>query len=60
MSRVLKWTDGKLVPVEEFPTAGATDAAIFSDGRTLFLAVSNSLTADVRFRTDTIIYRFDG
>jgi hypothetical protein len=60
MSRVLKWTDGKLAPVEEFPTAGGTDAAIFSDDGTLFLAVSNSLTADVRFRTDTIIYRFDG
>jgi hypothetical protein len=60
MSRVLRWAGGELLPVEEFPTAGATDAAVFSDGGTLFAAVSNSLTADVRFRTDTIIYRFDG
>jgi hypothetical protein len=60
MSRVFKWIDGKLVLVEEFPTAGGTDAAVFSADGTLFLAVSNSLTADVRFRADTIIYRFDG
>jgi hypothetical protein len=60
MSRIFKWTDRRLVLVEEFPTAGATDAAVFSVDGTLYLAVSNSLTVDVRFRTDTIIYRFDG
>jgi hypothetical protein len=60
MSRVFKWTDEKLVLVEEFPTAGATDAAVFCGDGALFVAVSNSLTADVRFRTDTIIYRFNG
>jgi hypothetical protein len=60
MSRVFKWNDGKLVLVEEFATSGGTDAAVFSADGTLFLAVSNSLSADVRFRTDTIIYRFDG
>jgi hypothetical protein len=58
MSRVFKWTDGKLALVEEFPTAGGTDAAVFSADSTVFLAVSNSLTPDVRFRTDAIIYRF--
>jgi len=60
MSRVFKWNDGKLVLVEEFPTAGGTDAAVFSADGKLFVAVSNSLTVDVRFRTDTIIYRFNG
>ena len=60
MSRIFKWTDRRLVLVEEFPTAGATDAAVFSVDGTLYLAVSNSLTVDVRFRTDTIIYRFNG
>jgi hypothetical protein len=60
MSRVFIWADGKLALVEEFPTAGATDAAVFSDDGALFLVVSNSLTADVRFRTDTIVYRFAG
>jgi len=60
MSRIFKWTDGQLVQVEEFATAGATDAAVFSVDGTLFVAVSNSLTVDVRFRTDTVIYRFNG
>jgi EPTP domain len=60
MSRVFKWIDGKLVLVEEFPTAGGTDAAVFSADGKLYVAVSNSLTVDVRFRTDTIIYRFNG
>jgi hypothetical protein len=60
MSRIFKWTGGKLVPVEEFPTAGATDASIFCVDGTLYVAVSNSLTVDVRFRTDTVIYRFNG
>jgi hypothetical protein len=59
-SRVFKWTDGKLELVEEFPTAGGTDAAVFSVDGKLFVAVANSLTVDVRFRTDTIIYRFNG
>ena len=60
MSRIFKWTDGQLVQVEEFATAGATDAAVFTVDGTVFVAVSNSLTVDVRFRTDTIIYRFNG
>jgi hypothetical protein len=60
MSRVFKWTDGEFILAEEFGTAGGTDAAVFSADAALFLAVSNSLTADVRFRTDTIIYRFNG
>jgi hypothetical protein len=59
-SRIYRWDGGELVLVEEFATAGGTDAAAFhSDGR-LYLAVSNSLTPDVRFRTDTIIYSFNG
>jgi hypothetical protein len=37
-----------------------TDAAVFRADDKQFLAVSNSLTPDVRFRTDTIIYGFNG
>jgi hypothetical protein len=43
---------------EEFPTSGGTDAATFSVDGKIYLAVSNSLTPEVRFRTDSIIYRF--
>jgi hypothetical protein len=60
LSRVFKWNDGRLALVEEFPTAGGTDAAVFSADGKLFVAVSNSLSVDVRFRTDTVIYRFNG
>ncbi len=59
-SRIFKWAGTHFVVAEEFPTAGGTDAAVFSTDDGLFLAVSNSLTPDVRFRTDTIVYRFNG
>jgi hypothetical protein len=59
-SRIYRWERGQLALVEEFATAGGTDAAVFHADGTLFLAVSNSLTPDVRFRTDTVIYRFNG
>jgi len=59
-SRIYRWEKDQFSLVEEFATAGATDAAAFrADGR-LYLAVSNSLTPEVRFRTDTIIYSFNG
>lgn len=60
MSRIYGWRDGKMHLLEEFPTAGGTDAAVFQVDGAQYLAVSNSLTPDVRFRTDTIIYRFNG
>jgi hypothetical protein len=60
LSRIYGWSDGRLHLLEEFPTSGGTDAAAFHASGSLYLAVSNSLTADVRFRTDTVIYRFNG
>jgi hypothetical protein len=59
-SRLYQWGEGRLRLAEEFATAGGTDAAVFSADGKLFVAVSNSLSVDVRFRTDTIIYRFNG
>jgi len=46
--------------ISEHPASadsGANAAAFEADGRT-FVAVSNSLTPQVRFRQDTIIYEF--
>jgi len=57
MSQIYRWEAGKLALVESFPTSGGTDAHFFSADGEKFLVVSNSLTADVRFRTDTIVYR---
>jgi EPTP domain len=56
-SAVYQWRQGRLEVVEEFPTSGATDAAVFAADGQLFLAVSNSLSRDIRFREDTVIYR---
>lgn len=56
MSQLYRWDDGKFEVIAEFPTFGGTDASFFeADGKT-FLVVANSLTPDVRFRQDSIVY----
>lgn len=59
-SEIFLWTDGRFAPVAYFSTSGGTDATAFEADGATYLAVSNSLTADIRFRQDTIIYRFEG
>jgi hypothetical protein len=56
-SQIYRWEQGRFVGVEEFPTFGGTDAATFEADGSRYLAVSNSLTADIRFRQDTVIYK---
>ena len=56
-SCIYQWKHGQLAVVEEFPTSGGTDAAVFEADGQLYLAVSNSLTREIRFREDTVIYR---
>ena len=56
-SQIYRWRDDGFALVGEFPTFGGTDANAFIAGGERYLAVSNSLTADRRFRQDTIIYR---
>jgi hypothetical protein len=56
-SSVYQWKGGRLEVIEEFPTSGGTDGAVFSADGQIFLAVSNSLSRDIRFREDTVIYR---
>ena len=55
-SQLYQWQDGKLAVVDEFPTTGGTDVAVLPDG---LIAVSNSLSADLRFAADTVIYRLE-
>jgi hypothetical protein len=57
-SIVYRLEGGQLIVAEEFPTSGATDVAAFTIGPDTFVAVAESLTAELRFRTDTRIYRF--
>ena len=56
-SVVFKMVDDQMQCVQKFPTTGATDATYFEAGGEHFVAVSQSLTAEIRFRTDSIIYR---
>ena len=59
-SVIYRWGDGRLTAAGGFPTAGGTDAVSFCAGGQRYLAVANSLSAAVRFREDTVIYRFHG
>jgi len=58
-SFVHAWTGERFEPVDEFQTSGGTDAAAFEVDGVTHLAVSNSLDATLRFRTDTRIYRVE-
>jgi len=58
-SQLYQWQDGKLSVVAEFPTTGGTDVAVLADVDGPLVAVSNSLTAEVRFAAETVIYRLE-
>jgi len=55
-SQIYEWRDGELVVVAEFPTSGGTDVAVVPSDGDLRFVVSNSLSASVRFATDTVLY----
>jgi hypothetical protein len=59
-SVVYGWRRGALVEVGHFATTGGTDAAAFDVGGQTWLAVSNSLSPDLRFASECCIYRFNG
>lgn len=56
MSQVYEWVDGELSLAAEFPTSGGTDVAVLPSAQGIDIAVSNSLSASVRFATDTVVY----
>lgn len=57
-SVIYEFQSGQFKTVETFPTLGATDAAVFNIADDVFVAVTESLTESVRFRTPSRIYRF--
>jgi hypothetical protein len=59
-SQVFRWMGGAFERIETFSTSGATSAETFVEEGTRYLAVTNSLSADLRFGVDSMLYRFDG
>jgi len=59
-SQLYQWIEGKLEVVEQFPTHGGTDVAVYPDGDDTLVAISNSLTPDLHFSTESVIYTFNG
>jgi hypothetical protein len=59
-SYLYRFEDGKLVVDVEFATLGGTDATFFREGEQTYLIVAHSLSADVRFRTESKVYQLSG
>ena len=55
---IFRWTNGALVPVRAFQTTGGTDAAFFKDDGHHYLAISNSLNDELRFKSESRVYLF--
>lgn len=55
-SQVYRWDGDQLVEIGRFPTAGGTDVTVVERDGEQLLIVSNSLTPDARFRTDSCAY----
>jgi hypothetical protein len=58
-AQLFVWQDGRFALADTFQTFGATSASWFVEQGQPYLAVSNSLSADVRFRNDSQIYRLN-
>lgn len=56
-SVIYRWQGEALVPVHAFDTSGGTDAAAFTVAGVPYLAVANSLSGALHFRTDSRIYK---
>lgn len=55
-SQLYEWRDSSFVTLAEFPTTGGTDAEVLGVAGGIEFAVSNALTADVRFAAETVVY----
>jgi EPTP domain len=55
-SQLYRWEHGRLAVIEEFATFGGTDCAVFEVGGETLVGVSNSLTADIHFATESVLY----
>jgi hypothetical protein len=59
-SQLYRWDGQRFELSETFPTSAATDVAAFEADGMRYVIVANSLDPELRFRTDTVVYRFLG
>ncbi|RAP37024.1 hypothetical protein B1207_06250 [Legionella quinlivanii] len=58
-SLLYEWEKGKLHLVEKLPGFGAVAAHFFKWNNESFLTLANSLSKNIRFRVDSVIYKLD-
>ena len=58
-SVIYRFESKRLVQEMEFPTLGATDVSAFEENGNSYIVVSNSLSKDVRFATQSCVYQLD-
>lgn len=59
-SQLFRWTGERFELSQTIATSAATDAATFVEDGQRYVVVSNSLSEDIRFGTQSTLYRFDG
>ncbi len=58
LSQVYRWDAGRLTVVQEFPTTGGTDLTVLDSPDGPLVVQTNALAADLRFATNSVVYRF--
>lgn len=56
-SPLYKWENNQFVTVQNIPTFGGVSAHVYQYDDLLYLALANSLSADLRFRVNSVIYK---
>jgi hypothetical protein len=56
ISQLYEWQTDRFVVLAEFPTTGGTDVEVVGLDDGIEFVVSNSLSADVRFAAETVVY----
>jgi hypothetical protein len=59
-SQLYLWAGDSFESCENVATSAATDVAAFKADGAQYVVIANSLDAQWRFRTDTVVYRFRG
>lgn len=59
LSQLYQWRDGKFQVIQNVTTYGGVSAAVFTVNNQQYLSIANSLSEQLRFRTDSITYKIN-